>query len=294
MLLTEIELHEAKTLQQASEWMARYAPDARLLAGGTDLLVDLKIGRVSVGHVVSLNRIAALRDVKGTEQGVRIGALVTPNQLASSPVIREQFPAILDATRDLAAPQIRNMATVGGNIASAVPSGDLPPILIVMNASVILWSPSGEREVPLDRFFVGPRQTLRRDEEILTEIHVPYPPHGFGAAYARFSLREANACAVATVAASLLLGENQIVREARICVGAVAPTPVLLQRERLLLPGKKVEEKTLQQAAEEAMEASHPISDIRGSAEYRRELVGILTRRAILNARQRALGGNHD
>ncbi|MBI3933622.1 MAG: xanthine dehydrogenase family protein subunit M [Acidobacteria bacterium] len=292
MLLTDIELHEAATLEQASELMGRYAPDVRLLAGGTDLLVDLRTGRFSTCHLVSINRIGALRGIAATDKGVRIGTLTTPNQMASSPIIREQFAAVLDATRDMAAPQIRNMATVGGNIACGVPSGDLPPILMVMNASVILWSLSGEREVPLDRFFLGPRQTVRRTDEILTQIFVPYPPRRCGAAYERFALREANACAVAGVAASLLFEEHNIVRDARICLGAVAPTPKLVKLAGTLLLGKAADEQAISQAAEAAMEASEPISDIRGSADYRREVVGILTRRALLRARQRALGEN--
>lgn len=290
MLLTDVEMHEAASLKEASDLMGKYAPDARLLAGGTDLLVDLKTDRLNVSHLVSLQRIGNLRGVSPTDKGLRIGALTTANQLAAAPLVQQRFPAILDAIRDMAAPQIRNMATVGGNIASAVPSADLPPILMVMNASVILWSLRGEREVSLDSFFTGPRQTVRRDDEILTEIRLLYPPQGFGAAYARFGLREANACALAGVAASLLLDERQIVRDARICLGAVAPTPILISTARVLLLGRKAEGETLRRAVEMAMEVSKPISDIRGSADYRRDLIGVLTERALVSARQRALG----
>lgn len=291
MLLTDIEVHEAATLEQASRWMADYGQDARLLAGGTDLLVDLKTDRFNVNHVVSLRRIGGLRGVAATGSGLRIGALTTANELAAAALVQQRFSAILDATRDMAAPQIRNIATVGGNIACAVPSADLPPILIVMNASVILWSASGEREVPLDRFFTGPRLTVRRAEEILTEIRVPNPPQDFGAAYSRFGLREANSCALVGVAASLLLAADGTVRDAIVCLGAVAPTPILVSPARHLLRGKKAEGEVLQEAAEAAMEVGKPISDIRGSADYRRDLIGVLTRRALVSARQRALGG---
>jgi CO/xanthine dehydrogenase FAD-binding subunit len=290
VVLTDIEFHEANTLKEASEWMGQYAPDARLMAGGTDVLVDFKTGRYSVSHVVSLNRISALRGLTTTNGSLRIGALTTPNQLRASTVIWEKFPAILDAVRDMAVPQIRNMATVGGNVAGAVPSGDMPPILMVLNASVVLWSPSREREVPLQDFFVGPRQTVRRDDEILTEIRVPYPPPRFGAAYSRFALREANGCAVATVAASLRLDEKGIIRDARVCVGAVAPIPKLAQKAGAVLIGKSADKAAFRQAAEEAQEISQPISDIRSSAGYRRELIGVLTGRALDAARLRALG----
>jgi CO/xanthine dehydrogenase FAD-binding subunit len=290
VVLTDIEFHEANTLKEASEWMGQYAPNARLMAGGTDVLVDFKTGRYSVSHVVSLNRISALRGLTTTDGSLRIGALTTPNQLRASTVIWEKFPAILDAVRDMAVPQIRNMATVGGNVAGAVPSGDMPPILMVLNASVVLWSPSREREVPLQDFFVGPRQTVRRDDEILTEIRVPYPPPRFGAAYSRFALREANGCAVATVAASLRLDEKGIIRDARVCVGAVAPIPKLAQKAGAVLIGKSADKAAFRQAAEEAQEISQPISDIRSSAGYRRELIGVLTGRALDAARLRALG----
>jgi carbon-monoxide dehydrogenase medium subunit len=268
--------------------MARHAPDARLLAGGTDLLVDLKAGRVNVGHIISINRIDDLRGVSATQDGLRIGALATPNQLAAAPVVQQRFAPILDAVRQMAAPQIRNMATVGGNVASAVPSADLPPILTVMNAFTELWSLSSDRQVPLDSFFLGPRQTAIHDDELLTAILVPYPPPGSGAAYARFALRAANACAVAGVAAGMVLDEKGTICDARIALCAVAPTPCLAEAAGHSLIGKPPDESRLNDAAALAMKAAEPISDIRASAEYRRKLVGVLARRALTAAWQRA------
>jgi len=291
MLLTDIEFHEASTLKEASEWMGRYAPYARLMAGGTDLLVDLKTHRIGTAHVVSINRIAALRGLTTTNGSLRIGALTTATDLLNSTMIWERFPGIVDAVKDLAVLQIRNMATIGGNIAGAVPSGDMPPILVVLHATVNLWSVSGEREVPLEDFFTGPRQTVRRPDEVLTEIRVPYPPPRFGAAYVPFALREANGCSVASAAASLLLDERNTIRDARICLGAVAPTPKFAKTVNASLVGKAAEAATFRKAAEEAKEVALPISDVRGSADYRRELIGILTNRALHSARARAVGG---
>ncbi len=288
MLLSEVQLHEASTLEQASALLAQYSPDVRVMAGGTDLLVDLKTSRFSVSHLVAIHAIAGLQGVAANDKYVSIGALTSPNQLAAAAEIRQRFPAILDAAGTMAAPQIRNMGSVGGNLAGAVPSADLPPILIVLNASVRLWSQAGIRELPLDSFFSGPRQTVCRHDEILTEVHLPIPPPRFGAAYARFALREANACAVAAVAASLAFDEHQIIRQARVCIGAVAPTPKLVRSAAVALIGHPADDRAMQQAAEAAMAESRPIDDIRASAEYRRELVGILTRRALLRARQRA------
>lgn len=291
MILSEAEFHEASTLEQASELMGRWGAQAQLLAGGTNLLVDLKTDRFRTGHVISINRIAALRGISAADGGVRIGALTTINRLAASAVIRERFPALLDAAREMASPQIRNIATVGGNIAGAVPCADLPPVLAVMCASVSLWSPSGSRTLPIEAFFVGPRETVRRSDEILTEIFVPDAPARSGAAYARFGLREANAVAVAAVAAGLVLAEDGTVGEARICLSAVASKPTLVTAAESLLMGKVLDEGGLDRAAKAAVAASQPISDLRGTADYRRELVGIMTRRALVTAHKRAAGG---
>jgi len=284
----DIELHEATTLEEAAAALARYGAEARLLAGGTDLLVDLKTGRVRVAQLVSINRIDALRGISEADGNLRIGALTTITELDRSPIVRERFAPLLDATRRMAAPQIRNVATVGGNIACAVPCADLPPILTAMNASLVLWSASGQRDVPLEAFFIGARQTVRRDDEVLTAVLVPKPPPGFGAAYARFQLRDGNAIAVAAVAAGLTLDADGIVRDARIVLGAVAPVPKLVESAGAQLVGQRADEDAFRRAAEAAMHAAEPISDVRASADFRRELVGVLARRALSTALDRA------
>jgi len=287
----DIELHQAATLEEAATAMSRHAPGARLLAGGTDLLVDLKTGRLSTRHVVSLSRIDALRGVSETDGFLRIGALTTITQVSDSPIVRKRHGALLDATRRMAAPQVRNLATIGGNIASAVPCADLPPILMAMNASVVLWSPRGEREVPLHEFFIGPRETVRRDDEVLTAVLVPKPSPGFGAAYERFGLRDGNTIAVAAVAAGVQLAGDGSLHSARIVLGAVAPIPTLADEANAGLIGKTLDEDSLRRAADRAMQSAAPISDVRGSADFRRELVGVLTQRALLSACSRAKGG---
>jgi carbon-monoxide dehydrogenase medium subunit len=288
MYVPSVELHETDSLEEAAAALARHGPEARLLAGGTDLLVDLKTGRVRVDHLVSLNRIDTLRGVRQTNMGLRIGALTTITQLGRSPGVRDRFAPILDATSRMAAPQIRNMATVGGNIASAVPCADLPPILTALNSRVELWSPHGRRDVALEEFFVGARQTVKRDDEILTTVLVPEIPSGFGAAYARFQLRDGNAIAVASVAAGLLLGSDHTVRDARIILGAVAPVPKLVDSAGAVLRGQPPDEGAFARAADVAANAAEPISDVRGSAAFRRQLVDVLTRRALATACARA------
>lgn len=287
MMSLESEFHEASSLEQVSDLLARFGSDARLFAGGTDLLIDVKRGRIHPTHVISINNIASLRGVAPTTDGIRIGALTTVNELSASSLVRTHFPALLDATQKMAGPQIRNMATVGGNICNANHCADLPPILMVMNARISLWSHSDRRDLPLEAFFTGPKKTARHHDEVLTEIFLPYPPAKFGAAYARFSLRESNAIAVAGVAASLTLDGN-IIRQARIGFSAVAPSPALVEGAATVLVGRILDEATLDQAADVAVKASHPISDIRGQADFRQALVDSLTRTALVLAYQRA------
>jgi len=300
--LPDVTLHEARTLADAAALTVQYAPDVRVLAGGTDVLVDLKTGRVHAQHLVSIRRIDSLHGVEMDNGVLRIGALTTITQMIRSPLVMERFGPILDAASQMAAAQVRSMATVGGNLASAVPCADLPPILMVMNASVRLWSPAGERDVPVDAFFVGPRRTVRRDDEILTSVLVPTPPPGFGAAYVRFALRDGNAIAVASVAAGLVVDDagrgsdgrhrqvaSPVVREARIALGAVSPIPKLVEAAGTLLAGKRLDAEVVQGAARLAREAADPICDVRGSAEFRRDVVEVLTRRALAVALQRAM-----
>lgn len=288
MYLPDIELHEATGLDQACALLARYAPSVRLLAGGTDLLVDLKTGRFQVDHVVSINHLDGLCDIAMIDGELHIGALATITQLGRSPVVRRHFASLLDATSQMASLQIRNMATAGGNVASAVPCADLPPILLVLGASVALRSTATSRQVALDSFFLGPRQTAKGDDEVLTAIHVPAAPPAFGAAYERFALREGNAIAVAGVAASLQLGDGGTIRRASIALGSVAPTPKLVVVAGEQLIGESPCEEAFSLAAEAATQAAEPISDIRASADFRREVVRVLTRRALATAHQRA------
>jgi len=286
--LPEITLHEAETLDQASELLKQYGNEARLLAGGTDLFVDLKTGRVGAGHLVSLQRIGSLRGIEEAAGGLRVGALTTVSQLNRSKVVRQRYRPIVDASSRMAAPQVRNAATVGGNIASAVPCADLPPILTAMNASVAVWSAGQERSEPLESFITNVRETRLGPGDVLTSVFVPSQPVHFGAAYARFALRDGNAISVAGVAASLQLDEGGVIRAARIVLGAVAPMPVLVTLAASALEGSAPSDELWNVAAREASAAAKPICDVRGSGDFRREIVAVMTRRALTTALHRA------
>lgn len=288
MYLPEITLHEAETLDQAAELLNRYGNEARLFAGGTDLFVDLKTGRVGAGHLVSLQRIGSLRGIEEAADGLRIGALTTVSQLNRSKVVRQRYRPIVDASSRMAAPQVRNAATVGGNIASAVPCADLPPILTAMNASVTVWSKGQERSEPLESFITNVRETRLGPGDVLTSVFVPSQPRHFGAAYERFSLRDGNAIAVASVAASLQLDENDVIRAARIVLGAVAPMPVLATSAANVLIGGAPSDELWDRAAREAEQAARPICDVRGTDDFRRRIVAVMARRALAAALVRA------
>ena len=251
-------------------------------------MVDLKRGVADTEHLVSLRRIPELRViVKDPDGTLKLGPMVTPNEVGASAIVRSSHPAFAEAALTMAAHQIRNRATIGGNLASAVPSADLPPSLIAMGARVLLAGEEEGREVPLEDFFTGPRETVLRRGEILAQIILPPPKPGTGVFYVKHSLRDASALAVVGVAASVTM-QDETCREARVVLGAVAPTPLPAHRASAALVGKRPDDKTVAEAAAIAAEEASPISDLRGSAEYRRALTKVLAERAIRKALERA------
>ena len=288
MNLSGIKLHRPQTLAEALELLAKLE-SARLLAGGTDLLVDLKEGIRRAENLISLNAIEELKGIEVREGRIRIGALTTPQELASHPLTRQHIPALADAARSMASPQVRSMATVGGNIASAVPSADLPPALMTADAAVQLVCSVSPREMALADFFKGPRETVCGAGEVLASVFVPVPAPETGMAYKKFVPREANALAVASVAARLTL-ENRRIVKGLIVLGAVAPTPLLASRASARLHGEIPSEALFAEAAALAAEESRPISDVRSSLWFRTEILPVLTQRALSEALHRAQG----
>jgi carbon-monoxide dehydrogenase medium subunit len=257
------------------------------MAGGTDVLADLKQGLITTRNLVSLSGIEELKRIERNKDGLWIGALVTPNQLADAEVIRGMFTGLSDAAASMAGMQIRNLATLGGNLCSAVPSADLPPSLLTMEAEVLLSVHDGERRLPLKDFFLGPRKTGLRKGEILTAVYIPDLPPGTGTAYKKFQLRGASALAVVGGAARLTLRDRKI-EKARVAIGAAAPTPLLIDEVSVFLEGKEPTEKNFHHAGTLAGKSVRPITDLRGSEEYRRDLAEVLAVRALKSALERA------
>jgi carbon-monoxide dehydrogenase medium subunit len=286
MAISGIKLHSPQTLSDALKLLSELE-NPRWLAGGTDLLVDLRQGLSTAKNLISLHGIKELREIEEKPGRIQIGALVTPAQILSSTLVSRYNPALVEAAGSLASAQIRSMATIGGNIASAVPSADLPPPLMAAEASVQLRCLSSSREIFLHQFFRGPRETTCQTGEVVTFVFLPLPPPKTGIAYQKIRLREANALAVASAAARITLKAGKI-EQATVVLGAVAPIPLVAAKTSEFLMNKAPSDRLFEKAASIAKEEGKPISDIRGSLWYRRELVQVLTLRALTVALRRA------
>jgi len=277
-----------KTIAEASEILAAHDGEARAIAGGTDLLLKMKAGRVAPKAVINIKRIPELRGLRPVESGewsvISIGALTTLEEIRRSSLVREQCPALSHAAATMASTQIRNLATVGGNLCNAAPSADLAPILIALDATARIAGSSGERRVPLGEFFVGPGVTILAPGELLVSIEVP-PPSG-RAVYLKHAPRTCMDIAVVGVGLALRMSDGRC-EDARVVLGAVAPTPMRARRAEAELMGGALTPERIDRAAQVAAEESKPIDDVRGSAWYRRRMVEVITRRGLTELNHR-------
>ncbi len=283
------------TIQEATRILTD-ADDARCLAGGTDLLIRMKRRQWLPRAVVNLKHIPGLRDISLNGE-LRLGALVTLSDLIHSPIIREHFPVLAHTASKMAGVQVRNIATVGGNLCNASPAADTAPPLIALNARAVIVGAKGERVVPLDEFFVGVGRSVLEPGEVLREILVPRSDNSTRISFVKLEHREAMDISIVSVAVSVQV-ENRKRRpeqsegskiencsDARIVLGAVASTPMRARQAEEFLRGKELTEERIAEAARIAAEESRPIDDVRGSAWYRREMVEVLTRRQLLAIR---------
>jgi carbon-monoxide dehydrogenase medium subunit len=280
------EYHRPSTVAEACVLLKELGPGALPLAGGTDVLVDLRRGSKEPRHLVSLADLGELRELGENGGELRIGALVTPHQLEHAEAVTAHRPELLDAVGVFGTPQVRHRATVGGSLCTAASCGDLAPLLMALGARVVLASPQGRTEVSLETFFQDHRQQVLEEGQLLAEVVLPVRGVGDGAAYHAFGLRKANFITVAAVAAFLRM-EDGVCAEARITLGAVAPTPIPTPEAAALLLGRPLTGELIAEVAARVREAALPISDLRGSAEYRRELVAALCQRALGTAEGR-------
>lgn len=280
-----LEIFQPKSLKEASALLKEKGPGGRFLAGGTDLLIAVKEKGLAPKYVVDLKRVPGLAGIREEKDGaVVIGALTTMRAVETSPVILKKYPFLARSAAEVGSVQIRNRATIGGNMANATPSADVAPALLVLDARVKISGLSGERTIALERLFRGPGQTALAPEEILTAIMIPAVSPALVGEYIKFSPREMMDLAYVGVAVALVLNGGKKCASARIALGAVSPTPMRARKAEALLEHQTITEELAEKAGAEAAAESKPISDVRSSADYRREMVRVNTARAILNA----------
>jgi carbon-monoxide dehydrogenase medium subunit len=273
--------HRPASVEEACRILAA-EPSAAILAGGTDLMVHLRQAwrGKRPPAVVNVKRLPGLAAIEVTEARVRLGALATLTALIEHPVIRSEYPVLPFTARYMGSPAIRNLATVGGNLCNASPAADLPPVLLALDAEVEIAGPSGTRRVPLARFFQGPGQTRLGPGELLTGVEFPRRQPPWPIRYERLDVRRAMDIAIVGAALSIHR-DGARVREARVALGAVGPTPLRVPDAEALLASHGLTDAAITRAAELGMAAARPISDVRASAEYRREMIGTLIRRGL-------------
>ncbi|MDW7711051.1 MAG: xanthine dehydrogenase family protein subunit M [Deferrisomatales bacterium] len=283
MHLPDFDYHAPDTLGGACALLASLGSEIRVLAGGTDLLHKMKVGKLAPRALMSLKRLDALRGIRYEKgRGVVIGALATQSDVVDSPVLHARYRSVSEAAHRMASLQIRNLGTVGGNIVNGVPSADLPPILIALGATIRLVHAGGERTLPLEGFFRGAAQTAITPGEILTEVVIPDGAFT-GSCYLKFGLRRSGALAVAGAAVAVRV-EDGVIHEARVALASCAPTVIRAPAAEEYLRGKPATPEVLEEAGLRAEADSRPRDSIRGSAEYRRNLARVLTKRALRKA----------
>lgn len=290
MYIPDFEYYAPDSVAEACQLLSQFGARAKVLAGGTDILPKAKTfspiapPQMKLPEIlVSLKNLEELKKIEYVPgKGVVIGALATHNDLVNSELLNKKYMSISEAAHQMANNQVRNRGTVGGNLINAVPSADLPPILIALNASIKLVSEEGERVLPLEELFLGVCLTCCTEKEILTEVVIP-DQKMTGSNYIKFGARRSGALAIAGVAVAVEV-ENNVLKDARIVAGAVAPTPVRAKKAEEFLKGKEVTAELLEEAGVIASGECKPITDIRGSAEYRTNLVRVLTKRALRKA----------
>lgn len=271
----------AQTLDQAVALLTKHGPQTRLIAGGTDLMPQIKEHVIAPPVVIGLGHIPEMNVFEASvDGGLRIGALVRMRVIERSPLVLGRFEAVAMGAKLVGSIQIRNLATLGGNICNAAPSADVTPALVAFGGEAIIVGPHGPRAVPLEKFFLGPRQTVLAPGELLVEVRLPPPAPGTGSCYLRHTPRMEMDIAVAGSGAVVTVAGG-VITDARICLASVAPIPVRAPSAEALLRGAPATDETISRAARAAAGDCTPISDVRGSDDYRRHLVTVLTERAL-------------
>jgi carbon-monoxide dehydrogenase medium subunit len=276
-----------KNLSEALQFLGKWKGKARLIAGGTNIIPDMRDKAVEAQVLIDLSRVKNLSYIKEEKQRIRIGALTTMSELVASPVIQKNALLLHDAVWQIGNPLVRNRATVGGNLADASPAADSAVPLLALEAKVIVEKSRGKpREVPMDRFFVGPNKTVLKRDELVREIVFPKPDPSARMAYSKFGLRNSMAISVVSVGVLFQL-EKQTCTKARIALGAVAPTPIRAYGVEEMLTGQTMTEELIRKCCHAVGDEIHPITDVRAGLEYRKSITSVLLGRLLREASAR-------
>jgi carbon-monoxide dehydrogenase medium subunit len=287
MIPPSFEYLRPKSISEAIQMLQQHGDDAKILSGGQSLIPMMKLRLARPGILIDINRIAGLSHIKEEGGFLKIGGLTREAELESSPLVRSKYPILADTTHVIADPQVRNLATVGGNLAHGDPANDHPATMIALGAKVLANGPKGERVIPIEDFFVSLFTTALKPDEILTEIRVPIPQARSGGAYQKLE-RKVGDFATAAVAVQLTLDAQGACQKAGIGLTNVGATPIKARKAESSLQGKKLDDAAIAEAAQLAADQAEPGADLRGPAEYKKGLVKELARRALVIARDRA------
>lgn len=283
----------AKDVGHAVAALAEHGGKAKILAGGTDLLVELKHAVHDPQVIVDVSRVRELKTIAVADDGLHIGALATHGEIMASSIVRGMFPALVEAAHSIGAVQTRNLGTLGGNLITCVPSMDSGPTLIALEASLTVANASGERRMPLAELFAGPRKTTLKPGDLLVDIVIPKENLNKPAAFEKFGLRKGQALALVNAAAAFFPDKGNF-RAPRIALGAVAPVVIRAPKAEAYLEGRAISAEAMAEAGRIAATEAKPISDFRASAGYRRDLIAVLVKRALGNAHARATAKNKE
>jgi len=288
MIPSSFDYHAPKTLPEALELLGRFGEEAKVLSGGQSLLPLLKLRFAQPAHLVDIGRIGGLDYIKEEGGFLKIGALVREAALEASPLVKAKYPILVDTAAVIADPIVRNLATVGGNLAHGDPANDHPATMLALGAEVVATGPKGTRTIPITQFFTGIFTTALTPAEVLTEIRIPVPPAGSGGAYLKLE-RKVGDFAAAGVAAYLVL-KGGVIERAGIGLTNLGPTPIKATNAEKHLSGKKPDEAAFAEAGKLAAQATSPGADRRGAVDYKKEMARVLTVRALRKAAERAGG----
>lgn len=289
MIPRSFEYYSPRTLDEAISLLQKLGSDAKLLSGGQSLIPMMKLRLLSPQSIIDINRIPGLDYIKESDGQLRIGALTREHEIETSDLVKSKFPILADTAKVIADPLVRSQATVCGNLAHGDPANDHPATMLALGATVVATGPKGQREIAIESFFPGLFTTALDAEEILTEIRIPLPPPSSGGAYLKME-RKVGDFATAGVAAQVTLDGAGNCQRAGLGLTNVGLTPIKARKAEGFLVNKPLDDATIKEAAELAASESEPMDDIRGSAEYKRDLVRVLAARALGRARDRAKG----